>query len=132
MREAREKENVLKYKLAYSGIILLVYIIGKNIPLYGIDLSAYRQMSFNAEELLVQTVSGDMYRSSVFAVGIFPSMISGLLVQLFLAVRNLFAKTRVPPGKINGLWEPKGTAFHGQLCTRVQVDLHAYTGMKVN
>ncbi len=99
MREAREKENVLKYKLAYSGIILLVYIIGKNIPLYGIDLPAYRQMSFNAEELLVQTVSGDMYRSSVFAVGIFPSMISGLLVQLFLAARNLFTKTRVPPGK---------------------------------
>ena len=36
-----EKENVLKYKLLYSGIIILVYIIGKNISLYGIDTSAF-------------------------------------------------------------------------------------------
>jgi len=100
---SKEKENVLKYKLAYSGIVLLVYIIGKNIPLYGIDLSSYKQVTFRAEELLTQTISGDIYRSSVFAVGIFPSMISGLLVQLFLAVRNLFTKTRVPPGKTRGI-----------------------------
>ena len=72
MQGSKEKENVLKYKLAYSGIVLLVYIIGKNIPLYGIDLSSYKQVTFRAEELLTQTISGDIYRSSVFAVGIFP------------------------------------------------------------
>lgn len=36
------KESILKYKLAYSGIILFVYVIGKNIPLYALDISAYR------------------------------------------------------------------------------------------
>ena len=63
MQGSKEKENVLKYKLAYSGIVLLVYIIGKNIPLYGIDLSSYKQVTFRAEELLTQTISGDIYRS---------------------------------------------------------------------
>lgn len=43
MQNENEKEHVLKYKLAYSGIILLVYIVGKNIPLYKIDLSAYAE-----------------------------------------------------------------------------------------
>lgn len=93
------KENVLKYKLAYSGIILFVYLIGKNIPLYALDVSAYREAYFNVEELLLQSISGDAFRSSVFALGIFPSMISGFIVQIFMAVRGLFTKSGISPGK---------------------------------
>ncbi|MCI8722297.1 MAG: preprotein translocase subunit SecY [Ruminococcus sp.] len=93
------KENVLKYKLAYSGIILFVYLIGKNIPLYALDVSAYREAYFNVEELLLQSISGDAFRSSVFALGIFPSMISGFIVQIFMAIRGLFTKSGISPGK---------------------------------
>ena len=93
------KENVLKYKLAYSGIILFVYLIGKNIPLYALDFSAYREAYFNVEELLLQSISGDAFRSSVFALGIFPSMISGFIVQIFMAIRGLFTKSGISPGK---------------------------------
>lgn len=93
------KESILKYKLAYSGIILFVYVIGKNIPLYALDISAYREAYFNVEELLLQSIGGDAYRSSVFALGIFPSMISGFLVQIFMAVRGLFTKSVISPGK---------------------------------
>ena len=93
------KESVLKYKLAYSGIILFVYLIGKNIPLYALDFSAYRENYFNVEELLLQSISGDAFRSSVFALGIFPSMISGFIVQIFMAVRGLFTKSGISPGK---------------------------------
>ena len=52
------KESILKYKLAYSGIILFVYVIGKNIPLYALDISAYREAYFNVEELLLQSIGG--------------------------------------------------------------------------
>ena len=93
------KESVLKYKLAYSGIILFVYLIGKNIPLYALDFSAYREAYFNVEELLLQSISGDAFRSSVFALGIFPSMISGFIVQIFMAIRGLFTKSGISPGK---------------------------------
>lgn len=93
------KESVLKYKLAYSGIILFVYLIGKNIPLYALDVSAYREAYFNVEELLLQSISGDAFRSSVFALGIFPSMISGFIVQIFMAIRGLFTKSGISPGK---------------------------------
>ena len=65
VQKGNGKENVLKYKLMYSGIILLVYIVGKNIPLYKIDVSAYEQTSVGAEDLLVQTVGGDFSRSSI-------------------------------------------------------------------
>lgn len=95
-----EKENVLKYKLAYSGIIILAYIIGKNIPLYGIDISAYTDSAgLNMEDLLIQSISGDAYKSSVFALGIFPSMIAGFSAQIFMAIRGLFTKSGISPGK---------------------------------
>ena len=99
MQNENEKEHVLKYKLAYSGIILLVYIVGKNIPLYKIDLSAYQQASVGVEDLLVQTIGGDFIRSSILALGVFPSMISALLVQVILALRGLFTKAKVSPRK---------------------------------
>ena len=95
--ESKQKENVMKYKLVYTGLISLIYILGKNIPLYGIDLSAYTSESANAEEMLMQMISGDAYQCSVFALGIFPFMIAGILVQIALAVRNLFTKARLSP-----------------------------------
>lgn len=87
----------MKYKLAYTSLISLIYVFGKNIPLYGIDLSAYADESANAEEMLMQMISGDAYQCSVFALGIFPFMIAGILVQIALAVRNLFTKAKLSP-----------------------------------
>ena len=91
----------MKYKLAYTSLILFVYILGKCIPLYGIDMSVYSYEAVGVEEVLMQTISGDAYRSSIFALGIFPFMISGILVQVVFAVRNLFSKTRISPKTMN-------------------------------
>lgn len=99
----RQKENVLKYKLVYTGMIFLAYILGKSIPLYGIDLSVHGNQSADAEAILMQMISGDAFRSSIFALGIFPMMISGILVQLAMAVRNLFSKTRISPKAMGNL-----------------------------
>ncbi len=101
--QLKQKENVLKYKLVYTGLIFLVYILGKSIPLYGIDLSVYGNQSADAEKILMQMISGDAFRSSVFALGIFPMMISGILVQLAMSVRNLFSKTRISPKVMGNL-----------------------------
>ncbi len=101
LSQSEQKENVMKYKAAYTCLILLVYILGKCIPLYGIDLSAYSYESAGVEEVLIQTISGDAYRSSIFALGIFPFMISGILVQVIFAVRNLFSKARISPKTMN-------------------------------
>lgn len=101
MPRSEQKEKVMKYKLAYTGLILLVYILGKCVPLYGIDVSAYTYEAINAEEVLMQTISGDAYRHSIFALGIFPFMISGLLVQVIMGIRKLFSKSQVSPKTMN-------------------------------
>ena len=54
LKEKRQKEHLLEYKLLYTVIILLVYLVGKSIPLYGVDLSFYLQKEVNAEALLLQ------------------------------------------------------------------------------
>lgn len=57
----------MKYKLVYTGLILLIYILGKSVPLYGIDLSAYSYRLANADDVMVQMVTGNSYRTSIFA-----------------------------------------------------------------
>ncbi|MEY8324746.1 accessory Sec system protein translocase subunit SecY2 [Lachnospiraceae bacterium 54-11] len=91
----------MKYKLIYTGLILFVYILGRCIPLYGVDVPAYSHGAVNAEELLLQSIGGDVYRYSVFAIGMSPFMISNILVQIVMACRDSVSKARISPGKVS-------------------------------
>ena len=101
MLQSEQKENVMKYKLAYTSLIFLVYILGKCIPLYGIDTSAYSYEAVSVEDVLMQTIGGDTKQSSIFALGIFPFMIASFLVQIAFAIRKLFTKTKVAPKEMS-------------------------------
>ena len=35
-------------------MIMLVYMIGRNIPLYGVDVEAYRDVDINAQSIIIQ------------------------------------------------------------------------------
>ena len=80
--QMKKKEHVYFEKLIYTFLILLVYIVGKSLPLYGIDVSSYMDKAIGAEDLLIQTISGDLYQCSLFALGISPYMISSIVVQI--------------------------------------------------
>ena len=96
-----KREHVFIEKLIYTFLILLVYIVGKSLPLYGIDVAAYMNKAVEAEDLLIQTVSGDLYQCSILALGISPYMISSITVQLVLACRNEDVRKRISPKKKN-------------------------------
>lgn len=99
--QKEKKENLVKYKLLYTVIILLVYCIGKGLPLYMIDVSAYLHKTVGAEDLLIQTISGDIYQCSLFALGISPYMISSMLVQIVSAFRKSETRSKISPKKTN-------------------------------
>lgn len=101
MKQQEKKHTILQYKLLFTTLILLFYLIGKNVPLYGIDVSLYLSGRVDADVLLIQSVSGDVYRCSMFALGISPYMIASLLVQMVVAVRKVGTKSRISPKKIN-------------------------------
>lgn len=97
----KRKESIIKYKLLYTGLILLVYLFGKNLPLYGIDISVYADRTMDAETMLVQAISGDIFRCSVFALGISPYMIASILVQVAVSLRGSEERARISPRKKN-------------------------------
>lgn len=101
MFKSGKNDSIIKYKLIYTILILLAYMIGKCLPLYMIDLSAYTSGSMDAEALLMQSISGDIYQCSLFALGISPYMISSVLVQLISTFRSSDSKARVSPKKTN-------------------------------
>lgn len=99
--QKQKREHVFIEKLIYTFLILLVYMIGKSLPLYGIDVAAYMNKTIEAEDLLLQTVSGDLYQCSILALGISPYMISSIIVQLIYACRSEDARKRISPKKRN-------------------------------
>lgn len=95
------KSHVIRYKFIYTVLILLVYLVGRSLPLYGIDISAYLDRAPDAQDLLLQTVTGDLYRCSVFSLGIAPYMMATLIVQMVSAMRSSDAREKTSPGRLN-------------------------------
>lgn len=96
-----QKENLLRDKLIYTALILLVYSIGKCLPLYGVDISAYSHEYIKGENLLIQTISGDIHQCSIFALGIAPYMIAMMIVQIVTILIKKDDKVRISPKKSN-------------------------------
>lgn len=101
MPQSGKKTPLLKYKLVYSMLIVLVYLLGKEIPLCGIDISAHRTTSGDAETLLMQAIGGDANRYSIFTLGISPYMLSTILIQILTAFRNAGKRVRLSPKRMN-------------------------------
>jgi len=103
LKEQDNRENILKYKLIYTALILGVYMLGRGIPLYMIDTAAYLHKTIDTEAVLIQTISGDIYRCSLFALGISPYMISNLLVQVIVSLRSQESRAKISQARMNRL-----------------------------
>lgn len=95
------KEHILLYKILFSVLILLVYIIGRKIPLYGVDVSAYQNISLDAQAVFTQTMSGDFNDCSIFILGLWPYMIASLLSMLIMAIASTDKSIQLSTQKLN-------------------------------
>ncbi|MCM1025985.1 MAG: preprotein translocase subunit SecY [Roseburia sp.] len=100
MAKVEKKEKITGYKLLFTLIILIVYMIGRFIPLYGVDTQVYRGNAADADNLLIQVIGGDANEYSIFALGIFPQMISSLVCQLALLCVSSDYKKKMSPNRI--------------------------------
>ena len=99
----KAKEPILLYKILYSLMVMFVYMIGRNIPLYGVDVEAYRDVDINAQSIIIQAVSGDMKNCSIFILGLWPYMLASMLIVLVVAIATLDKTRRISPKKVN-IW----------------------------
>lgn len=96
MNKKRE-HRIIEYKLLFTVLVLLIYLVGRELPLMGVDWGYYVSRSTSANNIFLQTISGDVNRCSVLALGISPYMLAGILVQVFVACKKADAKTKVSP-----------------------------------
>lgn len=82
------EKNILFQRILFTVLILMVYLTGRNLPLYGIDFTAFQGEVMDVEQLFRQTIGGDLYQRSLFALGIAPYMTASILVQMSSAFKS--------------------------------------------
>lgn len=95
------KKTLVKYKLIYTFLILAVYMVGRGLPLYMIETSAYMNKVVDVEALFVQTISGDVFQCSIFALGLSPYMMSSIITQVISACRSSESRAKISQAKMN-------------------------------
>lgn len=101
IKKEKETEHVLRYKLLYSAIIMFVYMVGRNIPLYGVDISHYQETEVNAQTIMMQAMTGDIQNCSIFILGLWPYMMASMLVMFVVALISLDKTKKISPKKMN-------------------------------
>lgn len=99
MFHLKTQRSIITYKGIYTVLILAIYLIGKSIPLYMLDMDYYRTQSVSAERIWMQSITGDAYQCSLFALGISPYMIGTMIVQVISAFRGSQSNGRISPKK---------------------------------
>ncbi|WP_090165631.1 MULTISPECIES: hypothetical protein [unclassified Pseudobutyrivibrio] len=92
--------KTLVEKLIFTFIIMAAYLVGRELPLYGVDLAAYDAFRDKSADLIMQTIGGDRYKTSLLALGISPFMFSTLFVQMIVAFKSADSKSHTSPKKI--------------------------------
>lgn len=96
-----QKERILEYKILYTAMVLVIYMIGRSIPLYGIDVDAYRNVQINAQTIFVQNVTGDFNNCSLFILGIWPYMWGSMLMIVYVVFKSIDKTNRISQKKMN-------------------------------
>ena len=118
MSKKRKKEHLLWDKLLYSFCIIMVYLIGQNIPLYGVERASGQENTINAQTVLLQSLTGDSKNTSIFILGLWPYMMSSMIVTVTVAFLSLDRSRKISPKKINHV-----TLFGAILITVIEVAL---------
>lgn len=105
MQKADRNNNhpILIQKLLFTAIIIVVYLLGRSLPLFGVDISVGRIEDIDVQVLLLQSISGDRYENSILTLGIFPYMIATLVMQILISTLSADTKSRISSITLNRL-----------------------------
>ncbi len=96
-----KQSHIVRERALFSLLMLSVYLIGREIPLYNIDVAAYRALSIDAENMILRSTGGDAYQYSIFSLGVTPYIFGSMIVQVVSAILNADKKHKISPYKLN-------------------------------
>ena len=85
------RTHELLKRLLITIAILALYLIGRNILIYKIDVSAYHLDEIDQQNLLYSYLTGDRYKYTIFSLGIMPYITSSLIISTFFIPYNGFS-----------------------------------------
>lgn len=95
----KNKTHELGRRLFLTALILAVYMIGRNILLYRVDVSVYRLEELNSQNIMLSVIGGDRHQYTIFALGIMPYISSNLIMWIFMAIRGSKFRLQTSPQK---------------------------------
>lgn len=99
MKNKLHKSYELPKRLLCTILVLIVFMIGRNIVVYGVDVSSLESQQENVQNILISLVSGDRYQCSIFALGITPYITSSILLMLVMVFFPKDVKKRISKQK---------------------------------
>ena len=72
---------------------------GRSLLLFYVDASLYESSVIDSQNIMLQMISGDRYRYTIFALGIMPYITASLIVWLVMALAGSEARSRISPQK---------------------------------
>jgi preprotein translocase subunit SecY len=91
------KTHELYKRLAFTILIVLLYLIGRSIPLFGIETDLLPKT--DAQSIMNIMFSGDRYQITIMALGIMPYINASLIVQVVTALRSQEARAKISKQK---------------------------------
>lgn len=98
---SRERTNELGKRLLFTAFVLALYLIGRSVPLFGIEKTDASHQS--ADRILFSILNGDVSRTSILALGILPYMNASILVMFLTAFRSEGARRHLSGRKTKRL-----------------------------
>lgn len=96
----KNKTHELGRRLILTTLILAVYTLGRNIPLYSVDAAVYRLEELNLQNIMLSVIGGDRHQYTIFALGIMPYIASNLMMWIFMAIRGSKSRLQISPRKM--------------------------------
>ena len=74
-------------------------MVGRSFLLFYVDGSIYESATIDSQNIMLQMISGDRYRYTIFALGIMPYIMASLIVWLVMALLGSEVRSRISPQK---------------------------------
>lgn len=93
-----KKPHELYKRIGFSLLILIIYLMGRSILLYGVS-SDMGPTAGTIQSIVATMLSGDHYQRTIMALGIMPYINASLLVQVISSLKNANSRTKISKQK---------------------------------
>lgn len=92
------RTHVLCKRILFSVLILIIYLAGRSITLYGVS-TGFIDSPGNVQSIVTTMLSGDRYQRTLMSLGIMPYINASLLVQIISSLKNINSRTKISKQK---------------------------------